>query len=54
MTSHGTNYSPKEDLEFGQHDPYAISSEMMLWYSYPVSSISKLKSWLGYCINELI
>ena len=37
MTSHGTNYVPKEDQDFTQHDPYAIPSEMILWYSFPAS-----------------
>ena len=35
MTSHGTNYVPKGHLDFSQHDPYAIPSDMTLWYSYP-------------------
>ena len=26
MTSHGTNYVPKEHLDFSQHNPYAIPS----------------------------
>ena len=35
MTSHGTDYVPKEDQDFSQHDSYVIPSEMILWYSYP-------------------
>ena len=37
MTSHGSNYVPEKHPDFSQHDPYAKSSEMTLWYSYPAS-----------------
>ena len=33
MTSHGMNYVLNEHLDFGQHDPYAIPSVIILWYS---------------------
>ena len=36
-TSHGTNYVLNENLDFSQHNPYAIPSEIILWYSYPAS-----------------
>ena len=31
------DYVLNEHLDFSQHDPYAIPSEMILWYSYPAS-----------------
>ena len=37
MTSHGMHYVLNEHLYFSQHGPYAISSEMILWYSYSAS-----------------
>ena len=35
-TSHGTNYVFNEHLDFSQYYPYAMPSEMILWYSYSV------------------
>ena len=32
-TSHGMNYVVNEHLDVSQHDPYAIPSVMILWYS---------------------
>ena len=31
------NYVFNEHLDFSQHDPYAIPSEMILWYKYSAS-----------------
>ena len=53
-TSHDTGYVLDEHIDFSQHDPNAIPSEMILWYSYSVVSRIKLKAWLIYCINERI
>ena len=32
-TSHGMNYVLNQHLDFSQHDPYAIPSVIILWYS---------------------
>ena len=37
MTSHGMHYVLNEHLDFSQHGPYAIPSEIILWYSYSAS-----------------
>ena len=38
MTPHGMNYVLNEHLkDFSQHDPYALPSEIIFWYSYSAS-----------------
>ena len=37
MTLHGTNNAPNEQLDSSHQDPYAIQSEMILWYNYAAS-----------------
>ena len=37
MTSHGKIYVLNEDLDFSQHDPYTIPSEIILLFSYSAS-----------------